>query len=113
MPGLVEDAEALNRQALAIRLGYFGADHPETAATMTALAQSLAYLERYDEALALLRPSLEIRERVYGVPTTRGSRIRSPRSAPSPCCGAISKLPKRRFSAWWRYTGPRTTTTIT
>ncbi len=53
-------------QALEITRGWYGENHPKTAAGLTLLARALVYQKRNGEADALLQEALAIRERVYG-----------------------------------------------
>jgi len=59
-------AETYYRQALDNQRGWYGAEHPQVAATTTMLARSLLFQERLDEAAALLTDALVVRERVFG-----------------------------------------------
>ena len=60
--GRPDAAEANYREALAIREQALGADHPEVAASLTALAEFLASQFRFQEAEPLLRRVLEIQQ---------------------------------------------------
>ena len=60
------EAEALLRQALAMRERLFGADHLTTAETVNALGIAIIEMSRFDEAEQLLRKALAVRERQLG-----------------------------------------------
>ncbi|MCL4181427.1 MAG: CHAT domain-containing protein [Verrucomicrobia bacterium] len=67
MWGSKEEAEALHRRALAIRVRLFGPDHPETARSYFRLGVFLKNaLRERDESGELLRRCLAIREREAG-----------------------------------------------
>lgn len=59
-------SEAHYRRSLAITEEWYGTDHPETAANMTALAQPLTFDKQEAEAQRLLENALEIQKRVNG-----------------------------------------------
>ena len=59
-------SEAYYRQAVAIDEKWYGPNHPETAANLTALSQTLTYEERFNDAEALLERALAIEKAVGG-----------------------------------------------
>ena len=52
----------LDRQALEIAQSYYGHNHPQTAGRLTALAESLTYQKKYDEAVSALEQALAIQQ---------------------------------------------------
>jgi serine/threonine protein kinase/tetratricopeptide (TPR) repeat protein len=64
--GLFPDAEAQFRKALDIRMRLLGADNPETARTMIALASALGNRANFDEAESLTRRALAAQEHSLG-----------------------------------------------
>jgi tetratricopeptide (TPR) repeat protein len=60
------EAESLNRRALAITEGSFGAMHPDVGSQLQSLAVDLRNLCRYAEAEPLLRRALKLCEQVLG-----------------------------------------------
>jgi len=60
--GRPDEAEANYREALAVREQALGADHPEVAVSLNALAEFLASQFRFQEAEPLLRRALEIQQ---------------------------------------------------
>jgi serine/threonine-protein kinase len=59
-------SETYYRRALAITESWYGTDHPETAANLTALAQPLTFDKHEAEAQSLLERALAIQKRVNG-----------------------------------------------
>ena len=64
--GLYPQADSLLRRATETRRSMLGAENPDTAASMLALAWTLGHEGRYPEAEALQRQVLEIRRRKLG-----------------------------------------------
>jgi len=64
--GRHEEALAMHQEALAIRRTVLGADHPETAISLTQIASALHLLERYAEARTCAAEAVAIRERLFG-----------------------------------------------
>src|SRR5690606_5651674 len=66
MLGRYPDAEAWYRQALEITRGWYGENHPETAANLTRVGRALMYQKKLPAATAALEQALAIQERVFG-----------------------------------------------
>jgi tetratricopeptide (TPR) repeat protein len=64
--GKYAEAEAMHRQALAIRIKALGAEHPDTATCYNNLAATLEALRKYAEAEAMYRQALAIRIKALG-----------------------------------------------
>ncbi len=56
--GLYDESEGQLRQAVALREGLYGPDHPDVSASQSALGQTLQKMGRYDDAEPLLRAAL-------------------------------------------------------
>jgi tetratricopeptide (TPR) repeat protein len=71
--GKYEDAEAMNRQTLALKETVLGREHPDTLTSVHNLAHLLAHQHRYHEALALYDRASAGYQAVLGKdhPTTR------------------------------------------
>lgn len=64
--GLYEPAERLVRNAYAKRQTLWGAEHPETAASLNHLGEVLSLKSNFDEAEKKLGTALEIRRKLFG-----------------------------------------------
>jgi tetratricopeptide (TPR) repeat protein len=61
-----DEAEALYRRAMAIRVEVLGDDHPDVAHTLTNLSLVYSLQRRFGEAEGALRRALKIQERALG-----------------------------------------------
>jgi Flp pilus assembly protein TadD len=64
--GKYEEAEAMNRQTLALKETVLGREHPDTLTSMSNLALVLGRQGKYEEAEAMNRQTLALRETVLG-----------------------------------------------
>ena len=64
--GLYDDAARLDEEALNVRLGNLGPDHPDVAETLFALGALYRQQARYSDSEAAHRRALEIREALFG-----------------------------------------------
>jgi tetratricopeptide (TPR) repeat protein len=63
---LLEPAEAMQREALRLRLALFGPEHADVAQSLNQLANVLQAREKTSEAVALYRDSLALHRRLFG-----------------------------------------------
>jgi serine/threonine protein kinase/tetratricopeptide (TPR) repeat protein len=64
--GEYEKAQAMHREALAIRRRLFGNEHPDVAASLKNLASAIHLRSRWDEAEQMFREALAIRRKLLG-----------------------------------------------